>query len=163
MVVRYLRTNMLDIRVAGKQNTMTRISATARFTMKKLVTVLIRGERYTTAITKQFPISPTRNTSKYAAQYTAVIAPPCRYITSSEIISRSDRFSVTFIRSGWCRSRAPSMCVDSGSRSGSTLLSGTNLLFIASMMELDRMSTTLCLWLSLMCEWLWWRQWCRGS
>lgn len=30
----YLRTNMLLIRVAGKQNTITRMSATAKFTMK---------------------------------------------------------------------------------------------------------------------------------
>lgn len=88
----YLRTNIFPINVAGKQNTMTKISATARFTIKKiagrknrlnltpvsiceplnalnfnipikkLVTVLIRGDRKTTAITKLFPIKPTIKT-----------------------------------------------------------------------------------------------------
>lgn len=58
----YSRTNMLLNRVAGRQNTMTRTSATARFTMKKFVTVLIRGDLYTTAITKLFPIRPTTKT-----------------------------------------------------------------------------------------------------
>lgn len=38
------------------------MSATAKFTMKKFVTVRIRGDRRTTAITKLFPISPTIKT-----------------------------------------------------------------------------------------------------
>jgi hypothetical protein len=53
---------MLDSSVAGRQKTITRMSATARLTMKKLVTVLMRGDRYTTAMTKQFPTKPTANT-----------------------------------------------------------------------------------------------------
>lgn len=134
---------MLDINVAGKQNTMTSMSATAKFTMKKLVTVRMRGERYTTAITKQFPTSPTTNTSRYAAQYTAVIAPLCLYMNSSFITPKSDLFIVTFILKGKCLSIAPSICVDSGSKSGNTLFSGTNLVFITSIIEFDRKSTTL--------------------
>lgn len=63
-----LRTNMLDIKVAGRQNTITRISATAKLTMKKFVTVLMRGDRKTTAITKKLPTSPIANTIKYAMQ-----------------------------------------------------------------------------------------------
>lgn len=58
----YSRTNMLLINVAGKQKTITKISATAKFTMKKFVTVLMRGDRKTTAITKLLPISPTKKT-----------------------------------------------------------------------------------------------------
>lgn len=41
--VLYLRTKMLLINVAGKQKMITRMSASARLTMKKLVTVRIRG------------------------------------------------------------------------------------------------------------------------
>ncbi len=63
---------MLLISVAGKQNTMTNISAMAKFTIKKFVVVLIFGDLNTTAITKLFPISPTRKTITYATQYTAV-------------------------------------------------------------------------------------------
>lgn len=59
---------MLDISVAGRQKTITNISATARLTMKKFVTVRIRGDRKTTAITKKLPTSPTANTNKYATQ-----------------------------------------------------------------------------------------------
>lgn len=53
---------MLLINVAGRQKTITNISATARFTMKKFVTVRIRGDLKTTAITKLFPINPTMKT-----------------------------------------------------------------------------------------------------
>lgn len=63
---------MLPIKVAGKQNTITNISATAKLTIKKFVTVLILGDLKTTAITKLFPTSPTINTNTYATQYTAV-------------------------------------------------------------------------------------------
>ncbi|CAG9765180.1 unnamed protein product [Ceutorhynchus assimilis] len=55
---------MLDISVAGKQKTMTSISATAKLTIKKLVTVRIRGDRKTTAITKKLPTKPTANTKR---------------------------------------------------------------------------------------------------
>lgn len=55
---------MLDMRVAGRQKTMTRMSATARLTMKKLVTVLIRGDLKTTAITKKLPTIPTAKTRR---------------------------------------------------------------------------------------------------
>lgn len=60
----YLRTKMLLISVAGRQKTMTSMSASARLTIKKFVTVLILGALNTTAITKKLPISPTMNTIK---------------------------------------------------------------------------------------------------
>lgn len=152
---------MLDISVAGRQNTMTNISATARFTMKKFVTVRMRGERYTTAMTKQLPTRPTMKTSKYATQYTAVIAPLCLYIKSLSITPKSDLFIVMFILKG-CLS--PSMWVDRGSMSGKTLFSGTNLVLSTSIIELDMTSTK---WfLAWSREWFlclkWWRSsgWC---
>ena len=81
---RYLRTKMLERSVAGRQKRTTRTSATAkltylkrnemppskkkkkRLTMKKLVTVRIRGARTTTATTKQLPTRPTAKTIKSA-------------------------------------------------------------------------------------------------
>ena len=69
---------MLLINVAGRQNTITNTSATARFTIKKFVTVLIRGALKTTAMTKLLPTRPTINTIKYATQYTAVMVVECR-------------------------------------------------------------------------------------
>lgn len=147
---------MLDISVAGKQKTITNISATARFTMKKLVTVRILGERYTTAITKQFPTKPTMKTRRYATQYTAVIAPLCLYINSSSIASNSDLFIVMFNLKG-CLS---SMCVANGSISGKTLFSGTNLVFITSIIEFDITSTK---WFRAWSrEWFLCRKWCRS-
>ena len=59
---------MLLANVAGKQNTITKISAIAKFTMKKLVTVRILGDLNTTAITKLFPTIPTMKTITYATQ-----------------------------------------------------------------------------------------------
>lgn len=77
---------MLERSVAGRQKRTTRTSATAkltylkrnemppskkkkkkkRLTMKKLVTVRIRGARTTTATTKQLPTRPTAKTIKSA-------------------------------------------------------------------------------------------------
>lgn len=83
----YSRTNMLLMRVAGRQNTITRMSARARLTMKQFVTVRIRGALMTTAITKLFPMSPTENTMAYATQYTAVMVKECRQKSSFSCVS----------------------------------------------------------------------------
>lgn len=93
----YLRTKMLDMRVAGRQKTITRISATAKLTIKKLVTVLMRGDLKTTAITKKFPTSPTAKTSRYATQYTAVIAIECLQKSSGTKADASVAFNEVFI------------------------------------------------------------------
>lgn len=50
--------------VAGMQRTTTRMSAMARFTINKLVTVLILGARNTTATTRQLPTRPMAKTKK---------------------------------------------------------------------------------------------------
>ncbi len=60
----------LLIKVAGRQNKSTKMSAHARLTIKKLVTVLILGVRTTTATTKQFPTIPEIKTIVYAIHKT---------------------------------------------------------------------------------------------
>lgn len=68
--------------VAGRQKIITRMSANARFTMKKFVTVLILGDLATTEMTRLLPSMPRTNTNEYAIQKIAIIAGECRKLYS---------------------------------------------------------------------------------
>lgn len=68
--------------VAGRQKITTRISAHARFTIKKFVTVLILGDRKTTEMTRLLPSMPRTNTNEYAIQKIAISAGECRILYS---------------------------------------------------------------------------------
>ena len=85
----YLRINKLLIKVAGRQNKSTKMSANARLTMKKLVTVLIRGVRNTIATTKQLPTIPMTNTMIYAIHNMIDTLSECRIRDDKSISEKS--------------------------------------------------------------------------
>lgn len=95
----YLRTNKLLINVAGTQNIITSTSANAKLAMNKFVTVLIRGTRKTTEMTKRLPMSPTLNTSVYAMQYMIDIVDECRISCKYAMLSL--KFSFGMSESSW--------------------------------------------------------------
>lgn len=70
----YLPTNICVRSDTGIQNSDTKMSAIAKFTMKKLVTVCIHLYRKTTAITMTLPKSANKNAIPYAIIYIAVIS-----------------------------------------------------------------------------------------